>query len=428
MLAGTDDRLFVRRIVDLLTGARPTRRQRRAHPRTRRRSRRRATACGDRRGAVVALDPTTGAILAHGQHPVVRPERACRPRRRGDPRGLRRSSTPTRPSRCSTARCARPTRPARRSRSSPRRRRWRPAQYTAGQRGRRGADARPAADRPRSCRTSAAAPCSGERDDHARRRARAVLQHRVRPARASSSAPTRCATQAEKFGFDETRFEVPMPRRRQRLPGATSTRRRPRCPRSASSTSAPPRCRWRWSSPAIANDGVLMKPYLVEEVLRPTSPCSSSTEPAGAARGGLRRRPPRSLTAMMDRGRRATAPAPTPQIDGRHGGRQDRHRAAGAEGRPPHAWFICFAPAERPAGRGRGRHRGRRRRRPRSAAAGWPRRSPRPSWRRCWADDRRRPTRVLGERYRLTEPDRHRRHGRGLARRRTSVLEPRRWR
>ena len=56
--------------------------------------------------------------------------------------------------------------------------------------------------------------------------------------------------QAEKFGFDQTYLNDLNGQVRSRVPRATSTSRRPRCPRSASTTSPPPRCRWRWSPPA----------------------------------------------------------------------------------------------------------------------------------------------------------------------------------
>ena len=72
VLAGTDDRLFVRRLVDLVTGREPRggsvkltldpAAQRAAYD-----------GLGDRKGAVVALDTTTGAILAMASTPTYDP-------------------------------------------------------------------------------------------------------------------------------------------------------------------------------------------------------------------------------------------------------------------------------------------------------------------------------------------------------------------
>jgi peptidoglycan glycosyltransferase len=59
--------------------------------------------------------------------------------------------------------------------------------------------------------------------------------------------------QAQKFGFDQA-FEVPMRTVASRFP-RTRTCRRPRCRRSGSTTCGPPRCRWRWwrpRSPTVA--------------------------------------------------------------------------------------------------------------------------------------------------------------------------------
>ncbi|MGB5951823.1 MAG: penicillin-binding protein 2, partial [Ornithinimicrobium sp.] len=72
LLAGTDDSLFYRRIVDLLTGTE----QRGAtidltiDPAVQQAA---EDALGDRRGAVVALDPETGAILGLVSHPSYDP-------------------------------------------------------------------------------------------------------------------------------------------------------------------------------------------------------------------------------------------------------------------------------------------------------------------------------------------------------------------
>ena len=68
LLAGTDRSLFYRRLPDLLTGREPTGAtlELTIDPQIQRAAN---EALGDRRGAVVALDPRTGAILAMVSHP-----------------------------------------------------------------------------------------------------------------------------------------------------------------------------------------------------------------------------------------------------------------------------------------------------------------------------------------------------------------------
>lgn len=74
LLSGTDDLLFYRRIVDLVTGTPPTGAtlELTMDPAVQEAA---AQALGDRRGAVVALDPQSGAILAMVSHPTFDPNR-----------------------------------------------------------------------------------------------------------------------------------------------------------------------------------------------------------------------------------------------------------------------------------------------------------------------------------------------------------------
>lgn len=73
-LAGTDDSLFVRRLVDLVTGRTPQGASitTTIDPDAQRAA---AEALGDTKGAVVALDPQTGAVLALVSHPSYDPNR-----------------------------------------------------------------------------------------------------------------------------------------------------------------------------------------------------------------------------------------------------------------------------------------------------------------------------------------------------------------
>lgn len=73
-LAGTDDALFVRRLVDLVTGRTPQGASitTTINPRAQQAA---AEALGDTKGAVVALDPETGAVLALVSNPSYDPNR-----------------------------------------------------------------------------------------------------------------------------------------------------------------------------------------------------------------------------------------------------------------------------------------------------------------------------------------------------------------
>ena len=86
-LAGTDDSLFVRRLIDLVTNRAPQGAtvQTTIEPRVQRAA---TEALGRRKGAVVALDPTTGAVLAMVTSPTLRPERGRQPRHRSGEQGL----------------------------------------------------------------------------------------------------------------------------------------------------------------------------------------------------------------------------------------------------------------------------------------------------------------------------------------------------
>lgn len=74
LLSGSSDALFYRRIVDLVTGREPQGAsvELTVDPKVQQAA---DTALGDQRGAVVALDPRTGAILALVSHPTYDPNR-----------------------------------------------------------------------------------------------------------------------------------------------------------------------------------------------------------------------------------------------------------------------------------------------------------------------------------------------------------------
>ena len=99
VLSGDDSRLFVTRLVDLLSNAEPQGRQRPADARPAPPRTRRTTGCGPSaptsQAAVVALEPSTGRILAMVSPPDLRPQPAGLARLRRGRATTTSGSTPT---------------------------------------------------------------------------------------------------------------------------------------------------------------------------------------------------------------------------------------------------------------------------------------------------------------------------------------------
>ncbi|NED95438.1 penicillin-binding protein 2 [Phytoactinopolyspora alkaliphila] len=99
-------------------------------------------------------------------------------------------------------------------------------------------------------------------------------------------------------------------------------------------------------SAAIANDGVLMEPYLVDELRAPDLVSTiEQTEPEEASRA-ISNDTARQLTEMMvdvvENGTGSNAQIPGMQVAGKTG------TAQSSPDRPPYAWFTSFAPADEP--------------------------------------------------------------------------------
>jgi peptidoglycan glycosyltransferase len=98
----------------------------------------------------------------------------------------------------------------------------------------------------------------------------------------------------------------------------------------------------------IANDGVVMKPYLVDEIKSPKLDVIEKTDPEPIAnQPAMSPAAARDLTQMMvsvvDNGTARTAQIPGVEVAGKTG------TAQSSPDRPPYAWFVSFAPAETPA-------------------------------------------------------------------------------
>ena len=108
------------------------------------------------------------------------------------------------------------------------------------------------------------------------------------------------ARQAEKFGFNDqqlTSRSAPAP---QRLPRERWTSRRPPCPPSASSTTATTPLQMAMVAAAIANDGKLMKPYMVDELQAPNLDVIEQTEPEEMSQPLSSEERRRSSSQMME--------------------------------------------------------------------------------------------------------------------------------
>jgi peptidoglycan glycosyltransferase len=98
----------------------------------------------------------------------------------------------------------------------------------------------------------------------------------------------------------------------------------------------------------IANDGVVMKPYLVDEIKSPKLDVINKTEPqqmpdqpaiSSSASRDLRQ----MMVAVVQGGTGGTAQIPGVEVAGKTG------TAQSSPDRPPYAWFVSFAPAQTPA-------------------------------------------------------------------------------
>jgi peptidoglycan glycosyltransferase len=147
--------------------------------------------------------------------------------------------------------------------------------------------------------------------------------------------------QAEKFGFNEA-FEVPMRSVPSRFPEELDEPQTAQAAIGQFDVRATP-LQMAMVAAAVANRGVLMKPYLVQEVRAPDLSVLDTTRPrelGTAVSPQTAASLAQMMTAVVDAGTGTNAQIPGVKVAGKTGTAQQ------GEGRKPHAWFVSFAPSD----------------------------------------------------------------------------------
>jgi penicillin-binding protein A len=151
--------------------------------------------------------------------------------------------------------------------------------------------------------------------------------------------------QAQKFGFGQTYLQDLNGQAASRFPA------HPDAPQTALSAigqfdvAATP-LQMAMVAAGIANGGTLMRPYVVDEVRAPDLSVLDKTRPEAYRSNAVSTSVAHQLTQMMievvDRGTATTAQIPGIKVAGKTG------TAQSSPSRPPYAWFVSFAPADDP--------------------------------------------------------------------------------
>jgi len=155
----------------------------------------------------------------------------------------------------------------------------------------------------------------------------------------------RLANQAQRFGFNSS-FEIPMRSAISGFPsveGLTPDRQALSGIGQGDVTSTP--LQMAMVAAAIANHGVMMQPYLVQTVRDPSLDTIYTASPDTLGQA-INSTTAEALTSMMldtvNRGTGTGARIPGVQVAGKTGTAQT------AAGVAPHAWFVAFAPVDNP--------------------------------------------------------------------------------
>jgi len=151
-------------------------------------------------------------------------------------------------------------------------------------------------------------------------------------------------TQAEKFGFGQHYLDDLSPQALSRFPDKLDDPLRAYSAIGQYDVAATP-LQMAMVAAGIANGGDVMKPYLVDEVRAPDFTVLDKTDPETLSHA-VSSRTSGELTKMMlavvDSGTGVNAQIPGIQVAGKTG------TAQSTADRPPYAWFVSFAPADDP--------------------------------------------------------------------------------
>ncbi|WP_163274834.1 peptidoglycan D,D-transpeptidase FtsI family protein [Cellulomonas iranensis] len=150
--------------------------------------------------------------------------------------------------------------------------------------------------------------------------------------------------QSARFGFDDPDLEVPLRVTRSVFPTDLDPPALAQTAIGQRDVQASP-LQMAMVASAIANDGRLMKPYLVDTVRSADLTVVSQNEPeeySQAVSAGTADELTRMMVGVVDSGTGRAAQIPGVQVAGKTGTAQT------LEGQPPHAWFTAFAPADAP--------------------------------------------------------------------------------
>ncbi len=151
--------------------------------------------------------------------------------------------------------------------------------------------------------------------------------------------------QAEKFGFGDDSLDIPMPVATSSYPQDPNAAQTALTAIGQESVRSTP-LQMAMVAAAIANDGELMRPYLIDTVRTADLDVISQTEPSTYSQA-VSADTAQQLTDMMlgvvQSGSGTAAQISGVQVAGKSGTAQ-----TGVDGQNPHAWFTAFAPADNP--------------------------------------------------------------------------------
>ncbi|NYE36318.1 peptidoglycan glycosyltransferase [Nocardioides cavernae] len=152
------------------------------------------------------------------------------------------------------------------------------------------------------------------------------------------------ADQAEKFGFNDTSLEDLGGQAESLYPRDMDPPQTAMSGIGQSNVTATP-LQMAMVAAAIANDGDVMRPYVVDEVRAPNLSVLDRTDPQSISKAissTTAEELTKMLVATVDSGTATPAQIPGVEVAGKTGTAQSTPE------RPPYAWFVSFAPADDP--------------------------------------------------------------------------------